>query len=186
MIRHFFQGRDGQMVTRKYKRLFAAYTLTIGMAFYISLAGPVSAMPGDGFPKRTSPVNKSKSRNIRRRDAKSPTRGPDCPVCEQIESLNRRVEALSHQLEANSARPVEDVDGRREIAELKAQLKEEKERATAAERANELLRTELTQTRQSTAATEKAIAGATVTQTSTGTQVEELAKKTSKLETAID
>src|SRR5262245_7913843 len=150
-----------------HKHLLGAYFLVTLLALSqgIALAWP-GGFVRDGMPRKSRPKK---------------VKTQECPTCEQIKELEEQVKELSQQLDANAAKPVEDLEARRQISELKAKLSSAEERAAAAERANEQLRTEANTLKASANSTNTKVASVAATQVATSSQVEVLTKKTDKI-----
>src|SRR5262245_7549813 len=128
MLRRHWKKNDGRVIDLINKHVLGAYFL---VSFLFFSQGIALAWPGgivrDGMPRRSKPKK---------------VKTQEYPSREEIKELELQVKELSQQLDENAAKPVEDIEARRQISELKTQLRIAEERAAAAERANEQLQAE--------------------------------------------
>jgi Putative porin len=92
---------------------------------------------------------------------------------------------LSQQLASQAAKPAQDADARREIAELKARVQAAEERAAAAERIASAFRSEMTTAEQSTKPAETKIENVSATLKETQTKIDKVAIQATQSESAI-
>jgi hypothetical protein len=129
--------------------------------------------------------SKSKRKRRSQREAKPAVPAEVLVANEQIAALSLRVAELSRRLASQAAKPTEDVDARREIAELKARVLAAEERAAAAEAFVSALRSEMAKDTQSNKAIETKIDNVSSTLKETQTTINKVAAQATQSESAI-